>query len=59
MERFEREVQATSQLDSPHTIQVYDYGFSREGTFYYVMELLDGIDLEDLVLHHGPHLRPG
>lgn len=54
LERFEREVQATANLRSPHTIEVYDYGRTADGTFYYVMELLDGIDLEELVRAHGP-----
>jgi hypothetical protein len=54
LERFEREVQATSQLRSPHTVNVYDYGFTEEGTFYYAMELLDGVDLEELVTATGP-----
>ena len=54
LQRFEREVQATSILRSPHTIDVYDYGTREDGTFYYVMELLDGIDLEELVQKHGP-----
>lgn len=54
LHRFEREVQAAAQLQSPHTIEIYDYGLSDEGQFYYVMELLDGIDLEQLVRRHGP-----
>ena len=54
LERFEREVQATATLRSPHTIDVYDYGTRADGTFYYVMELLDGIDLEELVEKRGP-----
>jgi hypothetical protein len=41
LQRFEREVQATAGLHSPHTIDVYDYGLTSDGTFYYVMELLD------------------
>lgn len=52
--RFEREVQATAQLRSPHTIEIYDYGLTGSGTFYYVMELLDGLDLQDVVTRFGP-----
>ncbi len=50
---FEREVQATAALRSAHTIQVYDFGVARDGTFYYVMELLDGFDLQTLVERFG------
>ena len=50
--RFRREAQATAALRSPHTIQVYDFGVS-DGAFYYVMELLDGLDLETLVRLEG------
>jgi serine/threonine-protein kinase len=53
-QRFEREAQATAALRSPHTIDVYDFGRTRDGTFYYVMELLDGLDLETLVERFGP-----
>jgi serine/threonine-protein kinase len=54
LRRFEREAQATSALSSPHTIQVFDFGITEEGTFYYVMELLAGRDLESLVREFGP-----
>ncbi len=53
-QRLEREVQATAQLRSPHTVEVYDYGLAEDGRFYYVMELLEGLDLEELVERHGP-----
>jgi eukaryotic-like serine/threonine-protein kinase len=52
--RFEREAQATSLLRSPHTIELYDFGVADDGSFYYVMELLDGFDLESLVTKFGP-----
>jgi serine/threonine-protein kinase len=52
--RFEREAQATAALGSPHTIRVFDYGVTDDGTFYYVMELLKGRDLESLVREFGP-----
>lgn len=51
---FTREVRTTAALSSPHTIQVYDFGVTREGAFYYVMELLEGIDLQSLVERYGP-----
>ena len=54
LRRFEREAQATAALSSPHTIQVFDFGITSEGTFYYVMELLAGRDLESLVREFGP-----
>jgi eukaryotic-like serine/threonine-protein kinase len=52
--RFEREARATAKLTSPHTVQVYDYGTTEDGTFYYVMELLEGFDLETLIRKFGP-----
>ncbi len=52
--RFEREVQLTSRLLHPNTISIFDYGRTAEGTFYYVMEFLDGFDLEWLVDAEGP-----
>ncbi len=52
--RFEREAQATAAMRCPHTIELYDFGVADDGTFYYVMELLDGFDLESLVTRFGP-----
>jgi len=54
LRRFEREARATAALRSPHTVDVYDYGTTEDGTFYYVMELLEGFDLESLVSRFGP-----
>ncbi|MGH2708692.1 MAG: serine/threonine-protein kinase, partial [Actinomycetota bacterium] len=54
VERFKREARAAAMLRSPHTIQLYDFGVASDGTFYYVMELLDGLDLQSLVSRHGP-----
>ena len=53
-EWFEREVQLTSQLTSPHTVEVYDYGVTPQGVLYYVMEFIDGITLGQLVSGFGP-----
>jgi hypothetical protein len=52
--RFEREARDTARLGSTHTIDVYDFGVTEAGDFYYVMELLDGISLERFVELFGP-----
>jgi tRNA A-37 threonylcarbamoyl transferase component Bud32 len=52
--RFEREVRATAKLSHWNTIEIFDYGRTDDGTFYYVMEYLPGLSLGDLVDKHGP-----
>jgi serine/threonine-protein kinase len=54
IERFRREAEAAASLRSPHTISLYDFGVANDGTFFLVMELLDGLDLETLVERFGP-----
>jgi CHASE1-domain containing sensor protein len=54
LERFEREVKATSQLTHPNTIAVYDYGRAPHGGFYYAMEYLPGANTEQIVRVTGP-----
>lgn len=54
LERFAREARTTAKLTSPHTVRLYDYGRTPDNTFFYAMEFLDGLDLEQLVRMHGP-----
>ena len=54
IERFQREVQLTCQLAHPNTIQIYDYGHTPDGVFYYAMEFLSGLNLRQLVDEFGP-----
>jgi serine/threonine protein kinase len=53
-ERFRREAQTLATLRSRHTIELYDYGVTDDGSFFFVMELLEGVDLAQLVRAHGP-----
>lgn len=52
--RFRREAEAAASLRSPHSVELYDFGVTPDNTFYCVMELLDGTDLETLVRQKGP-----
>ena len=54
LRRFEREVQATARLEHWNTVQIFDYGYTDDGTFYYAMEYLAGWTLEQMVARHGP-----
>jgi eukaryotic-like serine/threonine-protein kinase len=52
--RFEREAQVIARLRSPHTVELFDFGRADDGSFYYVMELLEGFDAESLLRRFGP-----
>jgi serine/threonine-protein kinase len=52
--RFEREAQVIATLRSPHTVNLFDFGVAEDGSFYYVMELLEGLDTDALVRRFGP-----
>lgn len=54
LRRFRREAQVAASLRSPHTVELYDFGVTPDRTFYFVMELLEGVDLESLVQRTGP-----
>jgi plasmid stabilization system protein ParE len=52
--RFEREAQVIARLRSPHTVDLFDFGIAEDGSFYYAMELLEGLDADALVRRFGP-----
>ena len=52
--RFEREVRLASELDHPNNVEIYDFGHTTDGLFYYAMEYVDGVTLADLVVREGP-----
>ncbi|MFL5516445.1 MAG: serine/threonine-protein kinase [Gemmatimonadales bacterium] len=52
--RFRREAEAAASLRSPHTVELYDFGVTEDQTLYFVMELLEGLDLETMVTRYGP-----
>ena len=54
LRRFEREAQVIARLRSPHTVELFDFGVAADGAFYYVMELLDGLDADTLLRRFGP-----
>lgn len=51
---FEREVCSMARLTHPNTVEVYDYGRTNDGTFYYTMEYLEGLTLQQIVSRYGP-----
>ena len=51
--RLRREAEEIARLGSPHTVELYDFGVTEDETFYYVMELLDGLDAQQLIEQHG------
>ncbi|HEX7680278.1 MAG TPA: serine/threonine-protein kinase [Thermoanaerobaculia bacterium] len=54
VQRFRREAEAAANLRSPHTVELYDFGVTGDQTMYFVMELLEGMDLQSLVVQYGP-----
>jgi len=54
MRRFQREAEVIARLRSPHTVELFDFGMADDGAFYYVMELLEGLDADSLVQRFGP-----
>jgi serine/threonine-protein kinase len=54
LSRFQREVRATAMLAHPNAVRIYDYGVADDGTFYYTMEYLPGLTLQELVEKNGP-----
>ncbi len=53
LERFRQEVQMTAKLKHPNTVTIFDYGRTEDGTFYYAMELLEGVTLHEIVVNDG------